>query len=110
VNELLVKKTGKKQTQQILGEGCDGAPGGQVLPIEMIDAADLCVRGDQFFRKLGNGRFHAGSIPQRQVESKPVPPASLTARVSVSSWLVLRTGCAQRRRKQRKGETKMTCF
>ena len=69
MNQLLVKETGEQQPQQILRDGRDGALGGQVLAVQMIDAADLCVGRDQAVRELGDG-FHGGKLPRRGADTK----------------------------------------
>ena len=70
MNQLIVKKTREQQPQQVLRQRRHQPFGGKVLAVEMIDAADLRVGGDQFFGELRDRRFHARSIRQRKSESK----------------------------------------
>ena len=47
VNWFFVEKTGKQKPQQIGANDRDGASGRKILAIQMIDAARVCIGGDQ---------------------------------------------------------------
>jgi len=60
---VLVKKTGEEQAEQILGDAGDGALGGQVFAVQMVDATHAGVGGDKLVGELSDS-FHSEDLPQ----------------------------------------------
>ena len=61
MNRFLVEETGKEQSQQVLRNGDNGMVGRQVFAVQMVDAADARVGGDQLIRQFGDS-VHGGII------------------------------------------------
>ena len=64
MNRLLIEESGKEQAQQVFSDESHCALGGQILAIQMINAAESRVRGDQFVgqfcdRVVHDAEYHA---------------------------------------------------
>ena len=70
VNQFLVEEPGKQQPQQVDRDDRDRAFRRKIFAVEMIDAADARVRGDETIGQLGDGRLHVRSIPQGRRKRK----------------------------------------
>ena len=62
MNCLLIEEAREEQPQQIHGDGRDGAFGGKVFAVEMVDSACLCVRDDELIGKLGDRYLHDAEV------------------------------------------------
>lgn len=70
MNRFFVEEPGKKEFQQILSNQGDGAFGGKIDAVEVIDSADPGVGGDQLVGQRGHRIFHEVSIAEGQLDGK----------------------------------------
>jgi hypothetical protein len=77
VNNLIMKESWEKKAQQVDRDGADGALAGQVFAVEMIDATDARVGGEQLVGKLGDRHVHSAEYSTRRVEAEGKTGAAL---------------------------------
>ena len=83
MNQLLVKKSGEQQPQQIVRDGRDDALGRQVFAVQMIDAARLGVGRDELVREMRDG-FHEAKTNTKARRHKDFVGNAWPRKVAVS--------------------------
>ena len=60
MRDLVIKKTGEEQRQQIRGDGYRATFGREIGAVQVVDAAHAGVGGYQLIGEVGD--FHAGTV------------------------------------------------